>query len=63
VAGSATVPNILPTDLQRATAVAFGLAELWMGAAPGFGVTADSIACLHGIVSAATVGVAGREGT
>jgi len=63
ITGSATVSNILLTDLQEAAAVGLALPPLALIAAQGFGAAVGNCAALHNIITgAATVGLQGREG-
>lgn len=63
ITGSATVSNILLTDLQQAAAAGLGLPMLALIAAQGFGAAVGNCAALHNIITgAATVGLQGREG-
>ena len=63
VTGSATVSNILLTDLQEAAAAGLGLPLLALIAAQGFGAAVGNCVALHNIITgAATVGLQGREG-
>jgi lactate permease len=63
ITGSATVSNILLTDLQQVAAADLGLPVLALVAAQGFGAAIGNCAALHNIITgAATVGLQGREG-
>ena len=63
ITGSATVSNILLTDLQQVAAADLGLPVLTLVAAQGFGAAIGNCAALHNIITgAATVGLQGREG-
>lgn len=64
ITGSATASNVLFTSLQAETASALGLPVAVLVAAQCFGAAVGNVICPHNVIAgAATVGLAGQEGS